>query len=87
MGDDAGVQCPKSRTGNKYLGHGPQTLARLCPTFSGYESSEVMEVIRFIQQGWFKLHFVVLCLNCAKANKNVMVLQLELFCAALLATN
>lgn len=33
MGDDAAVQCPKSRTGNKYLGHGPQTLARLCPTF------------------------------------------------------
>ena len=32
MVDGAVVQRPNSRTGNNYLGHGPQTLAQLYPS-------------------------------------------------------
>lgn len=75
MGDDAVVQCPKSRTGNKYLGHGPQTLARLCPTCSGYElwscGSHTPPSKRAAQSPSFLFEYVVLPLICSNEKKNV----------------
>ena len=65
MGDDATVQRPG--LGNKYLGHGPQTLARLCPTFSEERALEVVEVVRFISEGGSVPHFPV-CAGCSTSN-------------------